>query len=634
MHSYTATRLAALVALVALVLCLGAVGCGTSGFVDVPLTAFPTPTALSCAVGDTVSLGLTVAGGSGTPAVTFSPHDANVSVVVAGTSATVRCLAAGNSAVDFQVTSGGQTVAGAVAVSITAPPPLAVTLTPAALACVAGESAPLAVSVAGVASVAGEPTVTYAASNAGASVTGNGMQAVVRCDAPGTSTVEVTATAGRRTGSATLPITVAPPPLVVTFVPSVVECVVGQRVPVHVIATGGFGATTVTLAASGTGATVAGTADSAIVTCEAVGTSVITATATSTGATQHATLPVTISAPLAATPSVASITCQSGQTTTLAVMPSGGAGPFTVRFTAQNALVTVTASGNVATIACGAVSGLSAVNYTMTRGGETASGSVPVVVAGPLHATASYPRAGCWSGETVAITIDVAGGEGPVSVAFTTHGDVSYGPSDVTTRGSSTTVVLRCGLGVNTAVDWVVRRGAESVSGSVPLTIMNPIDWIQLPDPGPIYVVAGSSTPFAAYVNLASNAPRTTSTAVLYTSSNPSLVSVVRASDGTAELVTHGAATGTATIRAQSVAVPQMFVEVVATVGADPRVRLLSISEFVPPSTLQPANPSHVSHLLYGLFDISLGAFMGDSIAASLGPVRRSASFVPDLMTG
>jgi uncharacterized protein YjdB len=143
-----------------LALALGAtVACGNDLYIETPpLQITLTSTSVSCAPGQQVTVGVTVAGGSGgsAAAVQFTP--VSTSLITNGITTDSASLARytftcgsvpGASAITFTITSGGQTAFGTIPVSITAGgSPLAIAITPASIVVgVGGTAGPLLAAV-------------------------------------------------------------------------------------------------------------------------------------------------------------------------------------------------------------------------------------------------------------------------------------------------------------------------------------------------------------------------------------------------------------------------------------------------------------------------------------------------------
>src|SRR5215218_7248290 len=80
--------------------------CGDDVSITPPaLVVTPAPASLTCTVGQTVSAGLTVSGGSGASTVAFT-GGTGVTATGNGTSVTVVCNTVGGSAVNYTVTNG------------------------------------------------------------------------------------------------------------------------------------------------------------------------------------------------------------------------------------------------------------------------------------------------------------------------------------------------------------------------------------------------------------------------------------------------------------------------------------------------------------------------------------------------
>ncbi len=110
---------------------LGLAACGDD--VTIPASNLQytvNPSAVSCTTGQTTAVGLTVTGGTGTPSISFSAQNSGITVTGSGSSATVVCgNTAGAAAVNFTITSGGQTVQGSIPVTVTAAPTPPATVT-------------------------------------------------------------------------------------------------------------------------------------------------------------------------------------------------------------------------------------------------------------------------------------------------------------------------------------------------------------------------------------------------------------------------------------------------------------------------------------------------------------------------
>jgi hypothetical protein len=161
---------------------------------------------VTCLVGQTVSVAVTASGDPGrdAPGVTFAASDESVRVSPSGAALALTCVTPGTAAVT--ATSGLQSVTDSVPVTVTPLVPLDVSLEPARLACVLGESAPVHVRVAG--SRTGRPTLSASSADANVRVSTGGASAVVQCASPGSARVTVTAVDGRQRGDATLPVAV------------------------------------------------------------------------------------------------------------------------------------------------------------------------------------------------------------------------------------------------------------------------------------------------------------------------------------------------------------------------------------------------------------------------------------------
>ncbi|AHG91697.1 hypothetical protein J421_4160 [Gemmatirosa kalamazoonensis] len=504
------------------------------------------------------------------------------------------------------------------------PPPLAVTLPSTTLACTVGDSLTITAAVSGA---TGTPSVSYAATGASVSVTRSGTEARVRCVAPGTATLTATALDGSRSATANVTINVVAP-LTVTLAPGTLTCRAGETRTVSLVATGGPPAPNVTLVSSSETVAVAGVSgETATIRCVSAGASVLTATATIGTQIARATAIVTVAVPppppLVATPSAAALSCRTGERLTLTLNVSGGVGTPAVFFAARNALVRVLPNGTTATILCDDA-GASAVDFTVSDGTSSVTGAVPITVSAALSASIDAPV--CWLGGRGTLTVNAVGGTGPISVTLTSTGTPAFDPSAVVQTATGATLTYDCGTVAATgAVGYLVRRGTESVSGSVPVTLRSPIQSVRVLTAPSVTILAGSSANVIGDVVLVPGAPTTTSRALTYTTTDPTLLTIEPAAQGV--LVTPKRSSGAAAITITSVAAPAFFVTVPVTVVSAPSITVQSVDVVSGGVHTGPVNPSNVTGTISPNLTVDVGAFIVDRVVISLGTLQVNMDF-------
>ncbi|MBV9878841.1 MAG: Ig-like domain-containing protein [Gemmatirosa sp.] len=598
-----------------------------------PLVLTLDRSAVACVAGEQVPVSAWLTGlpAGAAPTTTYTPSNANVTVAsdpaTNGATATINCVTPGVAAVAVAASAGGQTATASIAVSVSAR--LAAIPNPTALACTAGETVALGLTLTGITEGA---TATFQANDASVVVAGTGTHATVTCgqDA-GTSAVNFIVTAGGQTVAGTVPVTItaAPPPvvpLVVRASPSSVRCAPGQSTTITLAVTGGSGAPAITYGTSNNAITASGTGLTATVTCgQTAGTSALEYTVTSGTQTAHGTVPVTIDplppvATLAAVASPAAVSCFPGQTRTVTLTITGGDDIPRTSVSAPNGNISVSApaGGTPVTITC-ATPGTSALNYGVTAGTQSVRGSVPVTIAAPFTSIALTPTS----------VVLALGASRPLAATFTlAAGAPPTTPQTVTWASSDPTIATVNAAGVITAVGAVGRQAVitatstvdPSLRAAVPVTVAAPSLVASLTvSPSSVALATGATQQITAGVTLTPGAPPATSTAVTYTSSDPAIASV-----SASGLVTAGSTGGTAIITVASVAAPAVTQQVGVTVTAILPLRLTIQSlEYVNAlGNPAPLDPTNVSGRVFVTLLVDPGSFTPDSIDVAIGPAR------------
>lgn len=271
-----------------------------------PVTVAISPSNANVAIGSTVTLAVTVTGGTTTPDFTCSVTPASGIITVAKVAG--GCAATGVASGSATVIATAGTASAAAAVTVAAPAPAisGIAITPAAINLQVGGTTTI---TANPTSNPTNATVTRAfVSSNPAVATVNATTGAVAAVAPGTATITATLTAGSGataatvSGTATVTVTALPPSVTaVSATPTSATLIVSQTQQITATATYATGNTgNITYGTSNPGvATVSGTG---LITAVGPGQAVITVTASSAGnasfaaASATAQVPVTVNA--------------------------------------------------------------------------------------------------------------------------------------------------------------------------------------------------------------------------------------------------------------------------------------------------------------------------------------------------
>ncbi|AHG90460.1 Ig domain protein group 2 domain protein [Gemmatirosa kalamazoonensis] len=220
-----------------------------------------------------------------------------------------------------------------------------------------------------------------------------------------------------------------------------------------------------------------------------------------------------------------------------------------------------------------------AVGFGLAACGDdvTVTPPAPTITLNPTSLT-------CTTGQTVAVGVTVTGGSN-TSIAFASGGS----NLTVTPAGASgaTVVCNTAGAGV---INVTVTSNGQTFPATIPVTInaaQSNVLAVQISQ-GSATVSVGGTTTLAATVSLAPGAPANTSTAVTWTSGDPTIATV----NSTTGVVT-GVKAGTTTITASSVANPNLKATIPVTVTAQSLVQSLTVGSST--LTLQVGQTSQIA---------------------------------------
>ena len=524
-----------------------AVGAGTatiaatagqaSGSVEVAVSPAPEPTTVSVTpsdvrlvIGNSAQLAAEVRDQNGRvmTGVSVIWSSSNAAVATVTSVGLVRAVGAGTATI---VATAGQASGGA-AVTVSAPQPTTVSITPSEVGLAVGESAQLAAEVRDQnGQVMTGVTVTWISSNTtAATVTSAGL---VRAAAAGTATI--TATAGQASGTVEVTVSLSPRPTTVSVTPSDVQLVVGESAQLAAavrdqnrhIMTGA----TVTWASSSPA--IATASSTGRVHGIAAGTATVTATAGSASGSAAVTVspapqPTTVSV----TPSAVQLVV--GNTAQLAAEVRDQHGQVmsgvTVSWTSGNTTAATVTSG-------GLVSAAAAGTATITATAGSASGSAAVTVSLPPQPTTvsvTPSDVQLTVGESAQLAAEVRDQNSQVMTGAT----VTWASSSAAIVTASSTGRVH-GVAAGTAT---VTATAGSASGSASVTVSPPPQPTTVSvTPSAVQLVVGDSAQLAAEVR-DQNSQVMTGATVSWTSSSAAIATA--SSTGRV----HGVAAGTATI--------------------------------------------------------------------------------------
>jgi len=382
-----------------------------------------------------------------------------------------------------------------------------------------------------------------------ASVTSSGQVTAVTA---GSATITATSTFDA-TKSAAAQITVNPKPAVVSvaITPAAPTVIVGQNVPLTATVTVVGGASTaVTWTTSN--ASIASVTAAGVLTGVAVGNANITATSVA-DPTKSATVPVVVSAPPPAVVSVSvtpvnptAVVGDQVQLTANVIVVSGAATTVTWS-SGDQAIATVTPTGQVTAVAAGSVTITATSTFDPTKSGSTRLTVNPRPAVNSV--TVTSPHAAIIVGTTAQLTANVAAvGGASTAVTWTTSAAgvatvsgtglvTAVAPGNVSITATSTFDATKSG-------NVAIRVDASAIVNSVTM------------NPATLSVAVGATGQLNATVAVGNNA----STAVNWTSGNVATATV----DATGKVT--GVAAGTVNIRATAQADATKFAEAVVTV--------------------------------------------------------------------
>ncbi|MFL5606534.1 MAG: beta strand repeat-containing protein, partial [Gemmatimonadaceae bacterium] len=488
------------------------------------------PVSSALAVGQSTTLAATVTDANGTVLtgrlVTWSSSNPSVATVNA-TTGVVTGVSVGSATIT--ATSEGKT--GTAAVTVTAVPVASVTVNPTTENLFVGQTAVLSATVkdANGAVVAVQPTWT-SSNPLVAAVSSTGLLTAV---APGSATI--TASAGGKSGAASVVVTLVPVVSVAVEPPSA-SVIAGQTTTLVATVRDANGAVVtdrpVTWTSSNT--TVATVSATGVVTAVTPGGATITATSESKSGSATVTVtPVPVSSVTVA-PATKSLVVGTTATLTATVKDANGTivtdRPVTWS-SSSPAVAAVSPAGKVTALSVGSAT------IAATSEGKTGTAAVTVVPV-PVASVAVQPAtASLHVGQTASLSATVTDANGTV----VTDRPVAWTSSNNAVATVSTTGIVTA-LAPGSAT---ITATAEGKSGSSTVTVtLVPVGSVAV-QPPTVSVIVGQTTPLAAVVTDA-NGVIVTDRAVTWTSSN---TSVARVSPNG---VVTGVAPGTATVTATS----------------------------------------------------------------------------------
>ncbi|MDE0357248.1 MAG: hypothetical protein OXN92_05845 [Gammaproteobacteria bacterium] len=442
-----------------------------------PLTASLSPPADTVEMGQTVDFTLEVAGGdpSAEPAWTCASADTTVASAArtdSGCSATGT--GTGTTTIAASVTRGALTAEASASLEVT-PPPLIVSLLPAADTVQTGQTAEFTLEITG-GDPSAEPAWTCASADAtvassartdsGCSATGTGT---------GTTTIAASVTRGALTATASASLEVIPPPLIVSLSPAADTIQTGQTAEFTLEITGGDPNAEAAWTCASADTTVASSArtDSG---CSATGTG--TGTTTIAASVTRGALTAEASASLEVTPPPlivsllpAADTVQTGQTAEFTLEITGGDPSAEPAWTCASADATVASSARTASgcSATGTGTGTTTIAAIVTRGALTATASASLeVIPPPLIVSLSPAADTVQTGQTAEFTLEITGGDPSAEPAWTcASADATIASAARTASGCSGT-----GTGTGrTTITATVTRGTARASASAILRV-------------------------------------------------------------------------------------------------------------------------------------------------------------------
>jgi uncharacterized protein YjdB len=270
--------------------------------------------------------------------------------------------------------------------------------------------------------------------------------------------------------------------------------------------------------------------------------------------------------------------------------------------------------------------GAGAVNFTITSGSQTVTGSIPVTVSAPVNASPVTSV----SVNPTSLTL-VPGGSGQLvatvtlspTAPTTTNTGVTWSTSDATvaTVDANGRVTALAGAAGRTAVITATAVANTALKASAAITVGPASSLVSglSASPSAVTLQTGGTQQITSNVTLAAGAPAGTSTGVTYTSSDTSIAKV--SSTG---LITAGSRSGVATITISSVAAPTVTQTVGVTVQTPAPVRLtiqgLTVTNAA--GNQVAADPTNVAGNLVATLNLDPGDFAPDSVVVTLGNQR------------